>query len=147
MRILLAIDDSEHSDAATKSILARPWPDGSSVRVLCVARNYIPVPGPYAAEGMLNYAEVAESLLKNAEMVVGLTATKLGALGLPIEHCVRQGDPRQEIVEEAKDWRADLVIVGSHSRTGVERWLLGSVAEHVVRHAPCSVEVARQSTH
>jgi universal stress protein A len=96
---------------------------------------------------MLNYAEVAESLLKNAEMVVGLTATKLGALGLPIEHCVRQGDPRQEIVEEAKDWRADLVIVGSHSRTGVERWLLGSVAEHVVRHAPCSVEVARQSTH
>ena len=56
---------------------------------------------------------------------------------------MREGDPRMEIVEEAKRSQADLIILGSHGRTGVARWLMGSVAEYVVRHAPCSVEVAR----
>jgi len=46
-------------------------------------------------------------------------------------------------VDQAKDWRADLIVLGSHGRSGIKRWILGSVAEAVVRHAPCSVEVAR----
>lgn len=145
MRILLALDDSKHSNAAIDMLLQRPWPHGSTVRVLCVAQSYIPFPGPFASDGALNYAEVAQSLVKRAQEIVDLTATKLGALGLTVEPRVRQGDPRHEIMEEAQDWGADLVVVGSHGRTGLQRWLLGSVAEHVVRHAPCSVEVVRHA--
>ncbi|PYT09057.1 MAG: hypothetical protein DMF60_03355 [Acidobacteria bacterium] len=59
---------------------------------------------------------------------------------------VRDGDPRSVIVDEAKDWSANLIVVGSHGYTGVKRWLLGSVAHSVVSHAPCSVEVVRKST-
>jgi nucleotide-binding universal stress UspA family protein len=61
-----------------------------------------------------------------------------------VETIVRQGDPRREIVEAAKDWDAELIVVGSHGRTGLQRLILGSVAEYVVRHAPCSVEVSRR---
>jgi nucleotide-binding universal stress UspA family protein len=139
MRILLAVDESEYSDAATKSILERPWPSGSVVRVLCVAQVYIPLPNAY---GMQNYEQEMQTLLKRAQDVVEQAAAKLGGIGT-IDTCVREGDPRTEIVEEGKSWGADLIVVGSHGRTGMKRWLLGSVAEHVVRHAPCTVEVVR----
>jgi nucleotide-binding universal stress UspA family protein len=141
MRILLAVDSSEHSNAAMKSISERPWPAGSTVRVLCVAQMYTPLPIP---EGALNHEEITQSFLKEAQAVLDRATAKLDAHGLTIESLVRQGDPRREILEEAKAWGADLIVVGSHGRTGVERWLLGSVAEHVVRHASCSVEVVRQ---
>jgi nucleotide-binding universal stress UspA family protein len=144
MRILLAVDNSECSNAAAKSIAERPWPSESTIRVLFVVRMYTPLPTPY---GMLSDEEVTQPLFREAEGVLEQTTAKLGAPGLTIEKCVRQGDPRHEIVEEAKDWSADLIIVGSHGRTGVQRWLLGSVAEHVVRHASCSVEVVRRANH
>jgi len=53
------------------------------------------------------------------------------------------GKPATKIVEGAKSWPADLIVVGSHGRGGVERLMLGSVAESVVRHAPCPVLVVR----
>ena len=56
---------------------------------------------------------------------------------------MRDGDPRTVIVDEAKEWSADLIVMGSHGYTGLKRLLLGSVAHSVVSHAPCSVEVVR----
>ena len=48
------------------------------------------------------------------------------------------------ILEEAREWGADLIVVGSHGRRGLERFLLGSVADSIAIHAECSVEVIRQ---
>jgi len=56
------------------------------------------------------------------------------------------GKPATKIVEGAKSWPADLIVIGSHGRGGVERLLLGSVAESVVRHASCPVLVVRSQT-
>ncbi len=53
------------------------------------------------------------------------------------------GGPATEIVKAAKEWPADLIVIGSHGRGGVQRALLGSVAEGVMRHAPCPVMVVR----
>lgn len=55
--------------------------------------------------------------------------------------------PAHEIVSYAKELRADLVIVGTHGRNGVSRLLMGSVAEHVVRSAPCPVLVVHKNEH
>jgi nucleotide-binding universal stress UspA family protein len=71
-------------------------------------------------------------------------AQPLGRAGLSVDTAVRQGDPRTLIVDEAKEWDADLIVMGSHGRTGLTRLLLGSVAQAVVAHAPCSVEVVRK---
>jgi nucleotide-binding universal stress UspA family protein len=56
---------------------------------------------------------------------------------------VQVGEPAAEIVKAAKDWPADLIVIGSHGCRGVARAVLGSVAEAVVRHAPCPVLVVR----
>ena len=49
----------------------------------------------------------------------------------------------RRFVDEATEWPADLIVLGSHGYTGLKRWLLGSVAQSVVAHASCSVEVVR----
>ena len=56
------------------------------------------------------------------------------------------GTPLTEIVNAAKDWPADLIVIGSHGRGGIKRVLLGSVAEGVMRNAPCPVLVVRAKT-
>jgi nucleotide-binding universal stress UspA family protein len=56
---------------------------------------------------------------------------------------VQTGAPAETIARAAAEWRADLIVIGSHGRTGVRRALLGSVAEEVMRNAPCPVLVAR----
>jgi nucleotide-binding universal stress UspA family protein len=56
---------------------------------------------------------------------------------------VKEGDPRTEIINMASEWHADLIMVGSHGRTGLDRLLMGSVSEAVARHAPCSVQIVR----
>jgi nucleotide-binding universal stress UspA family protein len=63
--------------------------------------------------------------------------------GIPVTHVLLQGDPANEIVRYGRDARMDLIVMGTHGRTGVERLLLGSVAEKVLRDASCSVLVVK----
>lgn len=84
-----------------------------------------------------------KELIKQAtEVVIGVAET-LRAAGLEVETAVREGDPRSVIADQAEEWSADLIVMGSHGYAGLKRLLLGSVAQHVVSHAPCSVEVVR----
>lgn len=63
--------------------------------------------------------------------------------GIPVTHVLLQGDPAGEIVRYCRDAGMDVVVMGTHGRTGVERLLMGSVAERVLRDAPCSVLVVK----
>ena len=71
---------------------------------------------------------------------------RVTAAGLAGEIAVVHGVPFQEILDTAKARQVDLIIMGTHGRTGLSHVLLGSVAEKVVRLAPCPVLVARQPT-
>jgi nucleotide-binding universal stress UspA family protein len=106
-----------------------------------------PVPPPaaalwYDAGGSLERAR--EELMRHAEAHAASVAGSFKGVGLSAEAVAREGDPREVIVDHAKEWRADLIVVGSHGYTGLKRFLLGSVARSVVSHAPCSVEVVRE---
>ena len=57
-----------------------------------------------------------------------------------------RGDPRDVLVDTARNLHADLLVVGSHGRTGLAKLVLGSVAAHVVTHAPCSVLVVKMKS-
>ena len=58
---------------------------------------------------------------------------------VPVEYRLAEGEPAEEIVRLAKETGCDLIVLGTHGRTGLERLLMGSVAEQVVRKAPCPV--------
>ena len=62
---------------------------------------------------------------------------------IPVSHVFLEGDPPTEIVRYAQDAGINLIVMGTHGRTGLERLLLGSVAEKVLRDAPCSVLVVK----
>jgi nucleotide-binding universal stress UspA family protein len=63
--------------------------------------------------------------------------------GLRLRLHLREGEPRKVILDQAKRQRADVLVVGTHARVGIVRFRLGSVAAHVIRHAPCDVLVVR----
>lgn len=143
MRILLAVDGSSPSQEAVDQLALRPWPTASSMRIISVVRPYIPSATEFVP-GALTTQEVRQQNMKYAEDIVLRALERLEKDGLHVDTIVREGDPRTEIVDEATEWRADLIVVGSHGHTGLTRLLLGSVAQAVVAHAPCSVEVVRR---
>ncbi len=145
MNILVAIDDSTFSAAAVESVTERTWPEGSKFKLLSVVEpfhpeyagwhtNYMPV----AVEAQRELVEAAKTLVN--ERVKRLTAA-FGRESVLAE--VREGYVTDTILEAAKEWPADLIVVGSHGRTGITRLLLGSVSEAVVSQAPCSVEIVK----
>jgi nucleotide-binding universal stress UspA family protein len=126
-RVLLASDGSEQSAAAAEGLAARPWPEGSEFRIVTVEEPWLIRPA-----SVIHNVETVQRVLVSA----GLTAT-VAALS---------GNPKAVILEEAKKWNADLIVVGSHGRRGIKRLLLGSVSEAVAMNAPCSVVVVRGSS-
>jgi len=95
----------------------------------------------FDAQGSLDQLQQQRS--QKANQLTERVADSLAGSGLATETVVHDGDPRSVIVDEAEDWEADLIVLGSHGYTGLKKWLLGSVAQSVVSHAPCSVEVVR----
>lgn len=144
MRVLLAVNDTQPSWEAIKSVGARPWPPETIVRVLSTVEYLVPEPPEcwyYAGDTL---ERIRQEMIKLAESITGQAVILLANQGLRAEAVVREGPPRIVIVEEAKKWNADLIIVGSRGGSGLRCRLLGSVAESIVRHAPCSVEVIQQ---
>ena len=107
------------------------------------ARPYVPGAAEFVP-GAATPLAVVEDHEREARETAARAADRLAGLGLSVEVVARQGDPATTIVEEARDWQADLIVVGSHGRTGIQRLLLGSVAQAVVSRASCSVEVVRR---
>ena len=144
MKILLAIDDSEFSKAATQAVIARIRPRGTQVRVLHVVEPpSLLVTREMHDDPAIDTAWKAELELKQAETLVANTGGMLRSIGLKVSTSVEQGDPKSTIVDAASKWHADLIVLGAHGRKGLARFLMGSVSEGVARHAPCSVEIVR----
>ena len=80
--------------------------------------------------------ESQEAIRAKLDKLVGL---RCGEGEVVIEHCLRIGDPAAEILTTAQDTHSDMIVMGTHGRTGLGRLLMGSVAEQVVRKAPCPV--------
>jgi nucleotide-binding universal stress UspA family protein len=142
VKVLVGIDESEYSSAAISYIIQAAWPKTTRFLVLSAAppafigiSEGIP---PAAITGLLQQQEACHSEIADR------AAARLRKKGLSAEARMIRGDPRIVLVDAARTEHADLVIVGSHGRTGIKKLLLGSVASHVVTHAPCSVLVIKQ---
>jgi nucleotide-binding universal stress UspA family protein len=143
MKILLAIDNSKSSQAAVRSVVARTWSPGTEVKVL----NVVEPPSLLLGREMTGYdpefEAVWKALREQAKAVVTKATDVLRKAGLSVTSAMEEGDPKSKIIDLAKEWNADLIVLGSHGRKGLDRFLMGSVSEAVVRHAHCSVEIVR----
>jgi nucleotide-binding universal stress UspA family protein len=145
MRVLLAIDGSEPAARAARLVGQVAWPDGSAIRVLAVIQQaFDPAIGmPALAISPDIVEDVATAVRAEAERVTMATAHSLEAEGRLVESAVKEGRPATVIVDDAREFGAHLVVVGSHGRGPAAATVLGSVSAEVAESAPCSVLIAR----
>jgi nucleotide-binding universal stress UspA family protein len=108
-----------------------------------VAPSLLPVSDGFAPEPEVASA-IYDQQVKAARTLVARAVKTLRDVGLPAEARIVNGDAREELIELARRERSDLIVVGSHGRTGLTKLVLGSVSSHVVTHAPCTVVVVKQ---
>ncbi len=134
MKVVVAIDSSPSAQTVIDSVLHRPWPVDTAFCVLSIVNiqrfERIPV--------------LIEDATREAEQLVKTAAKKLTSAGYEASTMTSPGNPRREISCYAKEWGGDLIVVGSHGHSAFGRLLLGSVAQAVLRNAPCSVEIVRK---
>jgi len=147
MKILIAVDGSDCSDAAVAAIAGRPLTAGTEIRVLSVVESpYVPTPETMALPE--NYFDEMEKVAQDqAQTAVKSATSRLEAAHgskATIGGVIAKGHPKEAIIDEAEKWGADLVVLGSHGYRGWQRFLLGSVSQAVASHANCSVEIVRR---
>lgn len=90
------------------------------------------------------YQQQWEQYIQTARDILQAQAEEAELAGISVETTQKQGSPGEIICEVAKDCQADLILLGSRGRAGLSEWLLGSVSNYVMHHAPCSVLVCRE---
>jgi len=136
MRVLLAIDPSSGSQQVVNEVAARPWPTGTQICVLSVVDM-----GSW--EGLPALIDDAKDAAKS---LVQTAAEKLDHPALEVFSDIQLGYPKKVIPDVAREWKADLIMIGSRGLGAISRFLLGSIAQAVLRSAPCSVEIVRESS-
>lgn len=140
MKILMGVDDSQFSGGTLRAMVAQRRAENTEVLVLHVLQPVGPTP-PQMGSG---YAPELETENHAARALVERIARELRRAGFTADTRIDIGDIREGILDAAAEWHADLIVVGSHGQSGIQRFLLGSVAEFVARHAKCSVEIVRR---
>ena len=139
-RILIALDDS--------AIAAHAAEVGLELAVSLKAQAalvYVVDPAPaLQTDSGISAAEWAATLKREGQAFLATTAQRNGQPSA--WQFLREGKPADQILATAREWEADVIVIGTHGRSGVSRLLLGSTAESVVRHATCPVLVIKPHT-
>jgi universal stress protein A len=138
-KILVAVDDSAFAARAANLGFDLARSLEAEVGIIHVVN---PAVVAFAPEGGIPASELIALAQQEGKRLLAAFGQRAGLQPAPLEF-IHIGKPAAEIVKAARDWPADIIVVGSHGRGGVERVLLGSVAEAVMRHAPCPVLVVR----
>src|SRR5262245_23123384 len=137
--VLLATDLSPTSEAATTAALDLSATAGA--RLLAVS---VIDPGALRLSGGRYFARVDQVRAERERVAQELVACGR-SMGVGVDFLVWEGEPGESIIEAAEAESADLIVVGSHGRGAVGRFLIGSVSDQVVRNASCPVLVVRSS--
>ena len=148
MRILVAVDESPCSEAAAAAASMYALP-GNQLHVLHVVDWPSTLPhwyglteGPHSGQAVF---EARDHMIARGEELVTRAAADLWRDGLEVTTGVVVGHVAESILQAAASWNADLIILGTHGRGGLDRMLVGSVAESVLRQAECPVETVAPS--
>jgi len=134
-RVLLATDGSDASTTAARAIAETSWPENTEVRVVSAVNPMI-----YSLEeiGLIGGTGTDE-----AHRAIGNAVHALSGAPLKVSAEVIAGRAARQIIERAKHWEADLIVLGTNERRGLSRLLFGSTSAAVAKRAHCSVRVIR----
>jgi nucleotide-binding universal stress UspA family protein len=146
--VLCAIDLSDLSDAALDRAIAFAARDGAQLTLVYAEPDYHAAPGisEVEAAAMIEWTTSLKEIRASEKEQLEDRCEAARAAGVACTAILRQGRPDDVLPEVAAEIGADLVVIATHGRTGIRRFLLGSVAEHVVRRSPVSVLVTRGAT-
>ena len=133
-KILVPIDFSEHSQKALRYALAFAAQFDAEVTLVHIVEQMV-----YPGDWMYPPLAVTDFATEKREQVLDRLRTLDAGSGIKTHHMVRIGRAWQEVTEIAREQKSDLIILATHGYTGLKHVLLGSVAEKIVRHAPCPV--------
>jgi len=136
-RILLATDLAEASEGAALQALDLARDLGAALLIVSVID-----PGSLRLPGG-RFGIRVDQVRSSREATAQELVSRGRAAGVPVNFLIWDGDPGESIVDAARSEQVDLVVVGSHGRGSVGRFLIGSVSDYVVRHAHCPVLVVR----
>lgn len=143
MKLLLAIDESQSSEDAIRAVEERFGKSDVTVRVLHVVGKFVPPAAAlWDAGGSVDAARA--EVVNRFRALVDETAERLKAHGLTAEGIVKDGDPGKVIIKEAKEWAADLIVIGAPPHSRLQRMVTGDIPQYVLNHAPCSVEIVHE---
>ena len=147
MKILFATDGGKQSDAALEALKRFSIGPSDEVKVVSVVDMALPMAIDLHGGFLPDTSDLERRARENAAKVVDEAAATVGGFVDPksvqISTEILFGSPDSRIVETAEEWKADLIVIGSHGYSRWERLLLGSVSDSVLHHAPCSVLVVR----
>jgi len=141
-RILFASDFSKASGKAFATAVAMAKSNRATLTVLHVLAPVTPI-APDQYIGPETWQQIAVEAKRWTERKLGELKLKAKKAGVRISVLVDNGNPSRQIVRTAKEGRYDLVVIGTHGRTGLAKFFLGSVATKVVATAPCAVMTVR----
>jgi nucleotide-binding universal stress UspA family protein len=147
MRILLAFDGSAGAEQAVDLLSGVHWSDDMTLRIVSVAERLAPMFATPWVPGLMTTApELDAAVVAQRDAAVAEVVRRIADPGRNVAGAVLHGRPATVIVDEARRYEADLVIVGSRGHGAIASLLLGSVSAEIVDHAPCPVLVARRPT-
>ncbi|NJL53607.1 MAG: universal stress protein [Hydrococcus sp. SU_1_0] len=155
-RILVAVDNTELSQQAFQKALSLAQAFTANLHIINVlsplraeyqdttslafSGSYYPdTLNDVMQEEWVNIQEIGWNLLQSLE-------EKAKQQGIKVEITQQIGQPEQEITDFARNWQADLIVIGSHGRKGISEFLFGSVSNYVSHHVPCSVLLVHSQT-
>ena len=142
-RILHPTDFSRASRPAFERAVKLARQEGAELLIVHVM---VP-PAPFVGNGYVSpktYEDLEAAARKSAESQLKTVLARAKKAGARAKAILTEGIPVEQIVRAAKGKRADLIVIGTHGRTGFSRFFLGSVAERVVQLAPCPVLTVRK---
>lgn len=143
MKVLIATDGSDYSQLALSRM--KDYLPATTDAIILVNVSPNPNAGAIGMIGppYIDYAALADQLRAEGQAILEKGGAELERQGFNPRLIFREGDPATEILELAQTEGVGLIVVGSHGRTGVRRFLLGSVSDKITTHAPCSVLVIK----
>jgi nucleotide-binding universal stress UspA family protein len=144
MNILFALHESSVVEGGLREIQNRADVSNTTVRLITALDKFVPPAATLWYDGAGSTDDARDQVKARAEFWLDEIAQRFRSAGIRTEAFVRDGHPKTVILEEARAWPADLIMIGSHSHSILSTLVLGDITQEVLRDAPCPVEVIPQ---